>query len=99
MRLKNKELLKTYKEKPCLVCGSLNQVSAHHIKTRGAGGDDSEWNLMPLCFNHHTEIHKTGLRIFANKYSLNSWLISKGWEFEGFTNKWKFYLHSSQGRS
>ena len=51
----------------CEVCGAYD-AHTHHIRTRGAGGDDDELNLMRLCFEHHTEIHKMGARMFGNKY-------------------------------
>jgi hypothetical protein len=37
----------------CRVCGSQNQVSAHHIHSRGERGDDAMSNLISLCFSCH----------------------------------------------
>ncbi len=72
----------------CLVCGCESEK--HHIKTRGAGGDDSEYNLMDLCRIHHTEVHSLGLTTFANKYEqVNKWLLKYNWEFNEFLNKWR----------
>lgn len=63
----------------CLICGK--NAENHHIKTRGSGGTDDEWNLMPLCRKHHTETHKTGAVTFANKYSIiMEHLVKNGWE-------------------
>ena len=46
-----KECVKTH---PCCrVCGSNNEVSAHHIHSRGARGDDHLNNLISLCWNCH----------------------------------------------
>ena len=70
-------------DKPCLNCGkkTFNGNCFHHIKTRGSGGTDDEWNLMPLCFFCHENVHKIGLKSFANKnFAVKSFLISQGWE-------------------
>ena len=75
----------------CLVCNKLG-VDLHHIKTRKSGGSDNDYNLMPLCRLHHTEIHKIGLTTFANKYNqVKEFLISHGWELD-FRNRYVRYL-------
>lgn len=38
---------------PCLVCRKPGS-EPHHIRTKGSGGDDSAWNVIPLCPDHHT---------------------------------------------
>jgi predicted restriction endonuclease len=53
----------------CEIC-KMNPVEIHHIKTRGAGGTDEVFNLIALCHEHHTEVHKTGVKTFAIKYGL-----------------------------
>jgi len=75
LRITNKELCESYREKPCVVCGTQNEVCGHHIRTKGSGGDDIEENLIPLCFQHHTEIHQIGLTRFCKKYSNAKWFI------------------------
>ena len=40
----------------------------HHIRTRGAGGDDESVNLMGLCTMHHTQIHQIGSETFGNTH-------------------------------
>jgi len=67
-RLKNPELLKEIKSKRCEVCGEPPPSDPHHIKSRGAGGDDIPDNLLALCRDHHTEIHMIGISRFMNKY-------------------------------
>lgn len=52
----------------CEICNRPAQ--RHHIKTRGAGGSDSSANILWLCNEHHTEIHKTGRWTFADKYGM-----------------------------
>lgn len=71
---------KIIKSMKCLVCGSPN-VDAHHIKTRGSGGDDSLKNLAPLCRIHHTEVHRIGIISFSQKYlGVSTYLQDNGWE-------------------
>lgn len=41
----------------CRFCGDSNDVSAHHIKFRSEGGDDSLANLVNLCFSCHRIAH------------------------------------------
>lgn len=98
MRIKNKELCESYRFKPCLVCGNPNEVCGHHIKSKGSGGDDIDENLMPLCFNHHTEIHQIGLNKFIKKYGNVKWyLLERGWYYchlrERFYNDNVFAQH------
>lgn len=66
-RKKNKNLLRSYRFKQCLVCG-LTPTDPHHLKSVGAGGDDSEENLIPLCRLHHSEIHQKGLNRMLQDY-------------------------------
>jgi len=67
-RIKDLELLAEYQKMNCAACGTWWQVSGHHIRTRGAGGDDVPENLIPLCINCHTEIHKIGPTRFKAKW-------------------------------
>lgn len=54
-----------------------------HIKSKGSGGPDEEWNLIGLCRNHHIESHKIGWFAFCEKYpSVMNQLMSRGWKFE-----------------
>jgi len=55
----------------CEVCGSP-WIHVHHIRSRGAGGDDEAENLMSLCPEHHTEYHTIGGRAFGQKYGLEA---------------------------
>ena len=50
--------------------GSHIRYSAapHHIRTRGAGGDDRPENLLALCTDCHTEIHQMGTFTFARRH-------------------------------
>ena len=52
----------------------------HHIKSRGSGGPDEAWNLIPVCLEHHNEVHNIGLYEFAEKYpSVGDWLVIHDW--------------------
>lgn len=70
------------KERPCLVCG-LIPTDRCHVKTRGAGGRDEEWNLMALCRDHHMEQHRIGIITFARRYSnVLIWLMRNDWQLD-----------------
>lgn len=70
----------------CLLCA--DRAENHHIKTRGAGGTDDDWNLAPLCRRHHVEVHQIGLQSFASKYiRVRDFLREHGWELD--LNKFK----------
>lgn len=76
------------KQQPCIVCGS-QESDPHHLVSRGAGGDDVAWNLMPLCRVDHTAIHKAGLTTYSEKQpAVKAWLEKMGWQFNDFRNKW-----------
>ena len=34
----------------CMICGKTENLSIHHIRTRGSGGDDEYHNLVTLCW-------------------------------------------------
>jgi hypothetical protein len=44
---------------------------------------------MPLCREHHLEIHKIGINKFITKYpNAKYWLLNNGWELNPLTMKW-----------
>lgn len=53
-RLSDPEFLSEIRKLPCLACGKHGPSEAHHIKTRGAGGGDDWFNVIPLCTGCHT---------------------------------------------
>lgn len=76
----DREALDTEKEKPCAVCGRGPSDPAH-IKTRGSGGPDADFNVMPLCRLHHIEQGKRGLVSMSEKYpEFLEALRTRGWE-------------------
>lgn len=56
-RKKNKKLIDNKKHN-CEYCGKKNcYTNTHHIRSKGAGGDDTENNLIELCSNCHLKAH------------------------------------------
>lgn len=51
----------------CEICDN-DSAAPHHIRTRGAGGNDEPGNLLALCPTHHTVAHTMGIQSFAKKY-------------------------------
>ena len=60
--------------KKCPICGK--RADLHHVSAIGMGRDRTEiihegLEVMPLCREHHTEIHTIGRDSFMMKYHLN----------------------------
>jgi len=57
-RIVNKKLLKDKKGR-CQICGKYGQTEKHHfLKTKGAGGNDIDENLIELCRECHIKAHR-----------------------------------------
>lgn len=81
--------MKYKSNEPCCVSGNA-EAEYHHIKTRGAGGTDDTFNMMPLTHPLHQECHQIGLSRFVEKYSrARLWLIKHGWSFDPVLLKWR----------
>lgn len=77
-----KEIFQAIRGTPCLVCGSLPSDVAH-IRSRGAGGGNKEWNLMPLCRPHHSRQHFIGWKRFSSENErVFDYLSEMGWYFD-----------------
>ncbi|MBO7385657.1 MAG: hypothetical protein J6U63_04895 [Clostridia bacterium] len=66
-------------EKKCPVCGK--KADLHHIDTVGMGRDRGEiihegLEVLPLCREHHTEIHTIGQSAFFARYHLDGGIIA-----------------------
>lgn len=73
VRKRDRKLLAEIRKRPCLIC-FRRPTEAHHVVTRGAGGDDSEENCIALCKSHHREIHRIGVESFTERYqALRNW--------------------------
>ena len=60
--------------KKCPICGK--KADLHHLESVGMGRDRTEiihegMEVMPLCREHHTEIHTIGKDTFLERYHLN----------------------------
>ena len=84
-------ILDMARNRACLVCNRRGPSDPHHLRSRGAGGGDYEWNVVSLCRSCHTEIHKLGTNRFLEKYGrLRDWMIDRGWVFEAVRGKWAY---------
>lgn len=64
--------------KKCVICGK--KADLHHLDAVGMGRDRKEiihegMKAMPLCREHHSEIHTTGKKTFMEKYHLEGGII------------------------
>jgi hypothetical protein len=59
-RVVDKELLQAVRREQCCIDSCNLQAEAAHVKSRGAGGDDTAENVCPLCWLHHGEQHTIG---------------------------------------
>jgi len=41
----------------CQSCGTMSNLEVHHIQFRSHAGDDSEENLITLCYTCHASVH------------------------------------------
>jgi len=78
------KLLREIRKLPCAVCLSPPPNDASHIRSRGAGGGDDDFNVTPKCRSHHMEWHKWGWRKFVVQYPQFKNILSfMGWEMDG----------------
>lgn len=67
----------------CNACGRWGKNDKAHIRSRGAGGDESDHNLLNLCRTCHTFQHAKGFLALCEKYPpLLVTLHLKGWYFD-----------------
>ena len=69
------ELADYARQQPCIACGAWPS-EPHHVKTRGAGGDDvrgfgGHGNIAPLCAKHHRAVHARGRKTFEREHGLD----------------------------
>ena len=87
-RTEDRALLDTVKKMRCCVCGrapgTAVETTPSHIKTRGSGGGDEYWNVVPKCVTCHIEWGKLGPGQFMRKHpvfrAILQWL---GWHWDG----------------
>jgi 5-methylcytosine-specific restriction endonuclease McrA len=42
----------------CIVCGTVENLHAHHVLPRAFGGTDDLSNLVPVCREHHPTVER-----------------------------------------
>lgn len=63
----------------CIICLKI-PVDRCHIKSKGSGGPDKDFNFMYLCRRHHQEQHRIGIITFIKKYTkVEKYLLDRGW--------------------
>lgn len=82
-RKEDEDLLELVRSQRCVECARTGPDPCH-VKSRGAGGPDESWNVLPLCRVHHTEQHKIGWVTFAERHPrVLLWLEANGWKIIG----------------
>ena len=68
------------KSAPCVICRNP-ATDPCHIKTYKVTQVDAEWNLIPMCRNHHEMQHRLGWLKFLRQFPVvRDELVRKGWE-------------------
>lgn len=81
-RIVDGRVLKEVQQERCCICSAF-PVDASHIRSRGAGGPDAKFNVVPHCRIHHTEWHQLGPSKFIKRYpAFGLKLQLLGWSFE-----------------
>lgn len=76
----------------CDACGARGPNDLDHIKTRGSGGTDEQFNLLVLCRSCHQKRHQYGLNALTQIYTrLSDVLLSKGWSYDNYKGRWTRY--------
>lgn len=81
-RLEDRAFLDRVAKQRCCICNKWPSDPSH-IRTKGSGGPDVEWNVAPHCRLHHTEWGGSWSRFCKRYPSFMRWLTSRGWYVEG----------------
>jgi hypothetical protein len=82
-RLRDERVLQNRRDQPCIVCGRSAPSDPSHIRSRGAGGPDTDWNVVSMCRDHHNEWHGVGRLTFVSRYpAFGQFLKAMGWVIE-----------------
>lgn len=74
----DKKVLARVRKRRCLVCG--DKAMACHVWTVGSYGPDADFNVIPMCFSHHTQQGWTPWPEFMALYPrVERELREKGW--------------------
>jgi hypothetical protein len=73
----------------CIVTGKPAEY--HHIKTRGSGGPDEEWNMIPISREIHTLWGNKGNSYMCQHFpQIKSWMVRRGWRCCPVLHKWVY---------
>ena len=50
--------LKFVRSLSCQICGTTHDIQCHHTDTGGIALVGSDYSVVPLCLDHHREIHQ-----------------------------------------
>ena len=50
-------------------------IELHHIKEKHQGGDNTNWNLVPVCSTHHSMVHEGWIEILGWCFSTKGWVL------------------------
>jgi 5-methylcytosine-specific restriction endonuclease McrA len=80
---------KKFKLLSCIIC-SDPETDICHIRSKGAGGVDEEFNLFPACRSCHGEQHRSGIVTFYMKHrEVRECFKEKGWGWgDGWGSGW-----------
>jgi 5-methylcytosine-specific restriction endonuclease McrA len=82
-RVVNKRLLRRVADNPCIICFKDGPSDACHIKSKGSGGPDKEWNVLPMCRKCHGAQHQLGVVTFYEKIPMYRLALrARGWTIE-----------------
>jgi hypothetical protein len=81
-RIVDKKLIRKLQKHDCSACYRDGPSVIHHIRHKGAGGDDVFENLLPLCHPCHHDIHFMGSSKFMGRRpAIKIALRARGWEW------------------
>ena len=77
----------------CVACGRSGNGTTcyHHLYTKRVRRDlqYTDFNLIPVCMEHHAEFHNKGTFHMAEKYDgVSEFLIRMGWLYDDYREKY-----------
>lgn len=89
-RIVDSALLECVRGLACVACDYAGPVDPAHVLSRGAGGGDEDFNVMPLCRLCHRLQHHYGFKGLIEKYpSVWIWLKARGWHLDEHNRLWR----------
>ncbi len=81
IRVSDEKVLEKVRGQGCCICGK-HPVDASHIKTKGSGGPDTEWNVVAHCRSHHIEWGTSWSRFIRRNPQMAVVLKRLGWSWD-----------------